>query len=326
MRRLIWLASFVLVSACGGSDGGDGALVATDAESDASREDAVHVDVSIDGATTDTHADAAGEAATDALVDAKVDSAPPPFDPATWAPSAKGLWIWYFDYTGLTPAEAATKAKSAGVGWVLIKSGQDASFWSTRYTAATLKEFTSRGMHVFAWPYVTPTDVPGSIDAIVKAIDVPGTDGIVLDVEGEFEGAHGPAAKALCQGIRAKRPKVWLGFTSYGWPQYHTTFPWAEFDMYCGDVWMPQVYWSDRGVSWSYGYDDAVAGTKKVGIKAPMWMIQSNDDIYKGGAPTTADLNAWFDKAGPKTSLWELPSSSAPSKLTQLPSLHWANP
>jgi hypothetical protein len=321
-------------AACSGSDGGavdPGGDAIADAADDATSD--VASDAELDGAsdtggTTDAKADAKADAVSDAADASDASDAGATFDPHTWKPTGKGLWIWYFSYTGLSAAQAAQKAKDAGVGWVLIKSGQDANFWSTRYTADALKEFTSRGMHVFAWPYVTPADVTGSIDAIVKAIDVPGTDGIILDVEVEFEGtSHAAAATQLCKGIRQKRPKVFLGFTSFGWPQYHTTFPWKQFDTDCGDAWMPQSYWSDRGVTWTKGYDETIAGTKTVGIKAPLWIIQSNDDIYNGGgAPTTADLNAFFDKAGVMSSLWEFPSSSAPSKLTQLASLHFPNP
>src|SRR5262249_32705154 len=142
----------------------------------------------------------------------------------------KGLWIWYFTYTGLTAAEAADRALADGINYVLIKSGQDASFWTSRYNAATVAEFTSRGIHVFAWPYVTPSNIPGSIDAIAQAAQVPGTDGLVLDVEIEFEGNFTAQAKQLCQGIRSAVPGVWLGYTSFGWVGYHDTLPFPTFD------------------------------------------------------------------------------------------------
>src|SRR6266481_10206670 len=79
--------------------------------------------------------------------------------PLGYQPPAKGLWIWYFGYTGLTAAQAAQAAKDAGVGYVLIKSGQDASYWDTRYNAASVAEFTSRGLKVFAGAYMTPANV-----------------------------------------------------------------------------------------------------------------------------------------------------------------------
>jgi hypothetical protein len=251
-----------------------------------------------------------------------------PFDPNAWAVPAKGMWIWRFDYSAKTPQEVAAIARSAGVGYVLIKSGQDASYWSTRYTADAVKAFTDQGMHVFAWPYVTPANVSGSIDAAVAAANVPGTDGLVLDVEVEWEqnGDHKQAAIDLCSGIRAKKPDVWLGYTSFGWVNYHPGFPWAEFDGNCGDAFFPQVYWSDRGVTWKKGYDDAIAALAAKGLKAPVWIAQSNDDIYNTtNGPTTADLNAFFGVAGPRASLWVFPQSQWPDKVTQLADLDWAN-
>ena len=117
------------------------------------------VDSGGDQGTTTSDVGGDGDASPDATPDAPGgDSKPPvdagPFDPSKWIPTGKGLWIWYWDYTGLTPAAAATKAKEAGVGWVLIKSGQDGSFWNTRFNVDSVKEFTSRGMRVFAWPYM----------------------------------------------------------------------------------------------------------------------------------------------------------------------------
>jgi len=248
------------------------------------------------------------------------------FSPTTWKPAGKGLWIWYFAYTGLTAAEAAQRAADDHVDYVLIKSGQDASYWSTRYTAANLAEFTSRGIHVFAWPYVTPNDVTGSIQAIATAAAVPGTDGVVLDVEIEFEGSFAAEAKALCQGIRSAVPGVWLGYTSFGWVGYHSTLPFSTFDQYCGDGFFPQVYWSDRGVTWQYGLTQALDMITAANLQAPVWVIQSNDDTPSGVSPSTADLNAFFAQAGIYSSLWELPSSSVPAKLSQLDSLDWPNP
>ncbi len=245
--------------------------------------------------------------------------------PGAWTPAAKGLWIWYFAYTGYSAAQAAAKAQGDGVGYVLIKSGQDGSFWDTRYNAATLAEFTSRGIKVFAWPYITPNNVSASIDAVARAAAVPGTSGVVLDVEIEFEGNFATQARTLCQGIRAKAPGVWLGYTSFGWVGYHASLPFKTFDQYCGDGFFPQVYWSDRGVSWSSGYNQAKQQIAAAGLNAPVWMIQSNDNTPSGAAPSTADLNAFYTASGTYASLWEFPSAGSAAKVAQLADLHWAN-
>jgi hypothetical protein len=264
----------------------------------------------------------------DAAADDAADDASSMHD---WKPAAKGLWIWYFDYVGMTAAQAAAKAQADGVGYVLIKSSQDGNFWSTRYTAAAVKEFTSRGMRVLAWPYITPAGGAGAIDAAVKAAQTPGTSGLVLDVEIEWEqgGDHSADAKALCEGIRAKVPGVWLGYTSFGWVGYHTGFPFTSFDTYCGDSAWPQVYYSDRGVTWdgASGLSQAISMYKSAGLKAPFWPIQSNDDVYQTtSGPTTADLNGFFAKAGPYSSLWEFPAAGLTTKLNQLSGLDWKNP
>jgi len=245
--------------------------------------------------------------------------------PLGYQPPAKGLWIWYFGYTGLTAAQAAQAAKDAGVGYVLIKSGQDAAYWNTRYNSASVAEFTSRGMKVLAWAYMTPADVPGSVQAAALAARVPGTSGLVIDAEIEFEGSHDLAAQQLCDGIRAAVPGVWLGYTSFGWVGYHPTFPFGAFDKHCGDAFFPQVYWSDRGVSWSSGHTEAMQMLEAAGLKAPVWLIQSNDDTPQATSPATADLNAFFDLTPPYSSLWEFPSSTESAKLAQLAQLHWKN-
>jgi len=72
---------------------------------------------------------------------------------------------------------------------------------------------------------VTPSDIAGAIDAAVQAAQVPGTAGVILDVEAEFEGSHAAAAQQLCEGIRSRVPGVFLGYTSFGWVGYHGTFP-----------------------------------------------------------------------------------------------------
>jgi hypothetical protein len=245
--------------------------------------------------------------------------------PGGWQPASKGLWIWYFGYTGFTAAQLATRAKANGISSVFIKSGQDANFWDTRYNAASVAEFTSRGIKVFAWPYVTPNAIPGSIDAVVRAAQVPGTSGVVLDVEVEFEGNFSTQARTLCEGIRARVPQVWLGYTSFGWVGFHGTFPFKTFDQYCGDAFFPQVYWSDRGVSWSAGLSQAKTQLAAAGLHAPVWMIQSNDDTPSGSAPSTVDLDAFFAQSGGLSSLWEFPAAGLGAKVTQLDNLVWHN-
>ena len=122
---------------------------------------------------------------------------------------------------------------------------------------------------------------------------------------------------------------MWLGYTSFGWVGYHTGFPFKTFDTYCGDSAWPQVYSSDRGVAWDgpSGLSQAISMYQAAGLKAPFWPINSNDDVYQTTAgPTTAELNGFFAKAGPYSSLWEFPAAGLTTKLNQLSALDWKNP
>jgi hypothetical protein len=320
--------------ACGGNDSTDETM-SEDAGADVQNPDAHAnvidanaMDAQIDGTIAVNDASEAESAIEDA---GAVSDASDAFSMKTWTPGAKGLWIWYFDYVGMTAAEAAIKAQADGVGYVLIKSGQDEDFWSTRFNAANLAEFTSRGMRVLAWPYITPASIAASITAAAEAANTPGCDGLVLDVEVEWEtgGDHSADAQTLCQGIRSAAPGVWLGYTSFGWIGYHPDFPFKAFDTYCGDSFWPQVYYSDRGVTWNGadGLSQALSMYKTAALHAPLWPIQSNDTIYDSDAsPTTADLNGFFDAAGAYSSLWEFPASGETSKVNQLANLDWKNP
>ncbi len=263
------------------------------------------------------------------VVDAGIPVIDSGVDIHAWKPSAKGLWIWYFDYAGMTASEIATKAKEIGVGYVLIKSAQNGKAFSDDFNEASVREFTSRGIRVFGWPYITPAGSTAAIETAIASAKIPGVDGLVLDVEIEWEkGDNTAAAKALCEGIRAGAPDTFLGYTSFGWIGYHPGVPFKTFDQYCGDGAFPQVYFSDRGVSWDgpKGLSQAVEMYQAAGLKAPMWPIFSNDMIAGStNRPTTEALNGAFDKGGAYSSLWELPTKDSPATLAQLSELHWAN-
>jgi hypothetical protein len=320
-----WLAAGAIAMVACGSDDEGGAAGAAPREAESTPREVAAANDAPSAPTQNRDPIAAPPQA-----DAAAPKSPAPFDMRTWRPSAKGLWIWYLDYVGMTAAQAAAKAQSLGVGYVLIKSGQDTSFWPQRFNASIVKEFTSRGLRVLAWPYVTPSGGAGAIDAAVQAANVPGCDGLVLDVEIEWEqnGDHTADAQALCQGIRAKAPGVWLAYTSFGWIGQHPGLPWTTFDSHCGDAYFPQVYFADRGVSWngSKGLPQALADYAAAKLKAPLWPIGSNDDVYgTNAAPTSAAINGFLAAAGDYTSLYEFPDKTRPEKLTQLSQLAWKN-
>jgi len=244
-------------------------------------------------------------------------------DPST-IPVGKGVWIWTFGSSAPPASEVAATAKSLGVGFVLIKSGEDLSTYGSNFNASIVDSFTSQGIWVFAWNYVRPGDVQAKADAIAAQANIAGVKGMVLDVEVEWEGTSSEAdAVALCDDIRALAPGKLLGFSSFGWIAYHPGFPWVEFDQHCSDMHLPQTYWDAwTGVSPTAGYMKAIDGAQGLGLTAPIWAAQDNYE----GTPTSAELNEFFAAAGPFSSLWRWPNPGDTALAQQMTELDWANP
>ena len=239
--------------------------------------------------------------------------------PTTGA-KGKGVWVWKFDSSAPSAQQVAMDAQAMGVGFVLIKTGQDLSSYDTNFNASVVSEFTSRGIEVYGWPYVTPGNNIAKAAVIAKAAKIPGVSGIILDVEVEYV-KHDVDAVELCDEIRKQAPGVFLGYTSFGWISYHLDFPFEAFDQACGDAFLPQVYWdlwSSTTPAKSYAL--AVKDAKTLGLKAPMWAAQDNEMD-----PSATDLNAFFAVAGPRASLWRWPGSDSDPQFSKMQQLNWAN-
>src|SRR5262249_51461029 len=105
-RMKLLVLGLVAVSACGGGSQSSGSAepsrsVARDDAGGAPDEDGA-------GVGPPPHDDG-GSVGNDAA--GPVDAGDDAFSMKTWKPPAKGLWIWYFDYVGMTAAQAAAKAQ-----------------------------------------------------------------------------------------------------------------------------------------------------------------------------------------------------------------------
>lgn len=231
----------------------------------------------------------------------------------------KGVWVWMFNTTAESPAAVATEMQKLGMGFILIKSGQDTDTYDSNFNADVVKEFTSRGIDVYGWPYVKPGDNDAKATAIAKSAKIPGVKGIILDVEGEYV-KHDVDALELCDKIRQKAPGVFLGYTSYGWVMYHTDFPYEAFDQACGDAFLPQTYWDLWSTGPEGGYQKAIDGVQKLKLKAPVWAAQDN---YNGA--TVADMDKFFAVAGPHASLWRWPNPKDSAIHAKMVQVKWSN-
>jgi hypothetical protein len=246
-----------------------------------------------------------------------------PVDPGS-VPTGKGVWVWLFNTTAGSPAAVAQEAKDLGIGFILIKSGEDTTNYDNNFNAQVVGEFTSRGIEVYGWPYVTPGNIDAKAAAVAKSAKIPGVKGIILDVEGEFVG-HDLDALDLCKKIRAQAPGVFLGYTSYGWVMYHLNFPYEAFDQGCGDAFLPQTYWDKWTTGPTGGYQKALDGVKYLKLKAPVWAVQDNFGPDDKSSTTTAGLNEFFGVAGPRASLWRWPNPGLKVLNDQLKLLNWKN-
>jgi len=238
---------------------------------------------------------------------------PPPL--RTLGRVRRGLWIWEFGVNGPNAERAAKLADEWGVARVFVKSGNGNARgrWGRNFSKENLGHFHKRGIEVWAFAYFYGDDVKDrrgtswgtledQVGAVGDATDQPGVAGLIVDAEDEFK-KRGADATKLCALLRKRLPNIKVGYTSFGWIGRHKKFPFKEFDKGCGDVFMPQVYFSE---GWDGGADASVRrmheDAKKLGLKAPMWPIQSNEPN-----PEVAVMQRFFDLAGPDASVWFLP-------------------
>jgi hypothetical protein len=134
-----------------------------------------------------------------------------------------------------------------------------------------------------------------------------GVTGLVVDAEEEFKDRP-KEAEQLCKLLRARLGDKPLAYTSYGWIKPNKRFPFATFDRHCGDAFLPQVYYA---FGWPGGLDASMdrleREVRELGLRAPMWPIQSNERD-----PDLALLQRFFDRAGPDASVFYLHPEDTP--------------
>jgi hypothetical protein len=247
-------------------------------------------------------------------------TAPPTAEVPPAAPPAKrGLWIWEFHKKAPSPERSAELAASWGVGRVFIKggNGNERRRWAQNARPENLAPFLERGIEVWIFGYFYSPDIPDAdgrtwgtveeqVEATMRTI-TPGVTGLVVDAEEEFKDRP-KEAEQLCKLLRARLAGKSLAYTSYGWIKPNKRFPFATFDRHCGDAFLPQVYYA---FGWPGGLEASMdrleRETRELGLRAPMWPIQSNERD-----PDLALLQRFFDRAGPDASVFYLHPEDTP--------------
>ncbi len=240
----------------------------------------------------------------------------------------RGLWIWEFGKNAPPAPRAAELAESWGVHRVFIKAsnGNLGPRWAKNASPENIAAFAERGIEVWLFGYFYSPDIAdadgrtwGSIDEQVKvmlaAAKAPGVAGVIVDAEEEFKD-RAAEAKELCVKLRAGLKGKKLGYTTFGWLSPNKRLPFATFDRYCGDVFLPQVYWA---FGWPGGIDGSLARLRAdlaaMKLKAPVWEVQSNEID-----PSAASLADFFDKTSPDASIFYFFPEGSPQtkKLSRL--------
>src|SRR6185312_4472483 len=84
--------------------------------------------------------------------------------------------------------------QAAGFDYILLKIADGSAGANTYHLAALQRivhDAATVNIPLVAWAYVTPTDIPGQVAAILKALPA-GVNDLVLDAEIEFEQAAAP--------------------------------------------------------------------------------------------------------------------------------------
>ena len=174
-------------------------------------------------------------------------------------PVGTGGWVWYVERNG-GAAGIVEKAKRAGLSHVFIKGGDGPSAWE-QLTPELVAELRAAGLSVLAWVYCyggyragtahgeRRWTVEDEIALARRCLEV-GVDGLVADVEAEYEGR--PAEAERYAGVVAEACRehgVPFGYSPLPVIDYHTALPFVQFNRACDAV-LPQFYSRALGPAW----------------------------------------------------------------------------
>jgi hypothetical protein len=157
--------------------------------------------------------------------------------------TGKGLTIWKVQSCEYGNTQAIVrKAQAAGLTHVLVKVADGAQPYNASYLPGLIGGLKTAGIAVWGWQYIYGNAPIDEANAAISATNQLQLDGLVVNAEKEYEGKFGQAG-AYMEHIAAGLKHTPLALTSFRAPEYHPSFPWAEFLSHCV-LNMPQVFWS----------------------------------------------------------------------------------
>jgi hypothetical protein len=203
------------------------------------------------------------------------------------------------DCEGGNPASILAAAQAAGLSHIIVKIadgtqavGVDAS--GIDFTAAVVQALLQSGMAVWGWQVVYGLNPSAEAAMAIKRTHALGLNGYVMSAGSEFEqSGKASAAHQFVTTVRSSL-KVPIALSSFRFPNYHPTFPWADFLLSC-DLYMPQVYWeqahnADEQLRESKRQCEALPNAKPTIPTAAAYTAP-------GWSPTAQDITDFMDTA-----------------------------
>lgn len=135
--------------------------------------------------------------------------------------------------------------KNKGMKWLIVKCANSGT-WMSQFNADLVTRCHNSGLQIIGYQRCYGTNVTNEINMGKQCIAM-GADGYMIDAEAEYEGKASLATQMM-SGLRAAYPTAFIGYTTFPYIDYHTSFPYVQFASKC-DVSMPQCYWTAIGVS-----------------------------------------------------------------------------
>ncbi len=153
----------------------------------------------------------------------------------------------------------------------------------------------AKGLQVWGWHYVYGYNPSGEAAIAISQVKKYNLDGYVVDAEIEYQQTGREAvARSFMSSVRSGLPNTPIALSTYRWPSYHKTFPYAAFLEKC-DYNMPQVYWMQAH---NPAYDLTKSYNEFKAMTPYRPLIPTGAAFSESGwTPTADDLRVFSDTA-----------------------------
>jgi len=240
--------------------------------------------------------------------------------------SGKGLWVTNFLETPVDVPALVTKARSAGVQNLWIRTGGKQGYYGDRFLPALVPAAHAAGIAVVGWDFPFLSDPVADADRARRAY-ADGVDAFAPDIETVYEGTYATAPRvalylSIVRAHAGTRPVA--ATVPRPTPSRRESFPYSAFVPYA-DLFVPMVYWSCREpgelVQQSLAELGALLPVAPVGQAYDM-----GDEGGRRGVPTREETWRFLDAArrggAVGASLWTA-EQMGPGQLEALTTYPW---